>query len=460
MPRSLLDRRQRDVHDRVVEHDHEQPERDGDERPPLPVLGQRRCVLCTGPPQVSQTLAQPKRCRTTPGTRHPSSSSSQRHAPDAAPRRADYHELHRDLGRGAGALLAGRRRRPRDRVLAAVGDASSTHRAAPEWATWFNGGRVNVARVCLHRWARRRRGAASASSGEDGSRESLTFAELSRQVTPARRGARRARRRAQETASRSTCRCRPAVAVAVARVRAHRRGAGPDLLRLRRAGDRAAARRTPRPRSRSAPTGRCAAASGSTMRATLDEAGATHGARARDRVEPRDAARGPRSCAAARHAARRSRSTRSTPYLLAYTSGTTGRPKGALHVHGGFLVSVAREAAYQSDVKRGDRIHFATDMGWIMGPVDGRRRRRRRRDGRLRRGGAGLAGRPALAPGRGGAGDDARRSRRRSCARSSRTATRRRISRRCRRSARPASRGTPTRTAGSSRRSAAAARRS
>jgi acetyl-CoA synthetase len=56
------------------------------------------------------------------------------------------------------------------------------------------------------------------------------------------------------------------------------------------------------------------------------------------------------------------------PYLLAYTSGTTGRPKGALHVHGGFLVSIAREAAYQSDVRAGDRVHFATDMGWIMGP--------------------------------------------------------------------------------------------
>jgi acetyl-CoA synthetase len=55
-------------------------------------------------------------------------------------------------------------------------------------------------------------------------------------------------------------------------------------------------------------------------------------------------------------------------YLLAYTSGTTGRPKGALHVQGGFLVSIAREAAYQTDVKRGDRVHFATDMGWIMGP--------------------------------------------------------------------------------------------
>jgi acetyl-CoA synthetase len=56
------------------------------------------------------------------------------------------------------------------------------------------------------------------------------------------------------------------------------------------------------------------------------------------------------------------------PYLLAYTSGTTGRPKGALLVQGGFLVSIAREVAYQTNVKRGDRIFFATDMGWIMGP--------------------------------------------------------------------------------------------
>ncbi len=56
------------------------------------------------------------------------------------------------------------------------------------------------------------------------------------------------------------------------------------------------------------------------------------------------------------------------PYLLAYTSGTTGKPKGALHVQAGFLVSIAREVAYQTNVKPGDRIHFATDMGWIMGP--------------------------------------------------------------------------------------------
>ena len=97
------------------------------------------------------------------------------------------------------------------------------------------------------------------------------------------------------------------------------------------------------------------------------------------------------------------------PYLLAYTSGTTGRPKGALHVHGGFLLSIAREAAYQADIRAGDRVLFATDMGWIMGPWTVV--------------GAGALGAAVIymegAPdrpddrlwtaGRGGAGDDARR---------------------------------------------------
>jgi acetyl-CoA synthetase len=57
-----------------------------------------------------------------------------------------------------------------------------------------------------------------------------------------------------------------------------------------------------------------------------------------------------------------------TPYLIAYTSGTTGKPKGALHVQGGFLLSIVRETAYQADLRAGDRVLFSTDMGWIMGP--------------------------------------------------------------------------------------------
>src|SRR5204863_7680970 len=50
-----------------------------------------------------------------------------------------------------------------------------------EWATWFVGGRVNVARACLHRFAGD--GEAFVGLYEDGGRESLSFAEASRRVT-------------------------------------------------------------------------------------------------------------------------------------------------------------------------------------------------------------------------------------------------------------------------------------
>jgi acetyl-CoA synthetase len=56
------------------------------------------------------------------------------------------------------------------------------------------------------------------------------------------------------------------------------------------------------------------------------------------------------------------------PLLLVYTSGTTGRPKGAVLSHAGLLASIAKDAAYHLDLGPDDSACWVTDIGWIMGP--------------------------------------------------------------------------------------------
>ncbi|MGE5807520.1 MAG: AMP-binding protein [Nitrospirota bacterium] len=54
--------------------------------------------------------------------------------------------------------------------------------------------------------------------------------------------------------------------------------------------------------------------------------------------------------------------------MLLYTSGTTGRPKAAVHTHCGFPIKSAQDIAHGMDIQESDVLCWITDMGWLMGP--------------------------------------------------------------------------------------------
>jgi acetyl-CoA synthetase len=229
----------------------------------------------------------------------------------------------------------------------------------PEWATWFDGAKLNIAWNCVHRWRSDR--VAAVFRGEDGTRRELTFAELSDAVT---RLAERLVELGIEPGDRVALYLPMSPEAAIASHACAHVGAVQVPVFSGFAAP-AVAQRLADSGARAAITARSSLRRGRTvpMLEILEEARRESPALEHVIVAPWD-----EEVAGCPGTLEPLPVEAEHPYLLTYTSGTTGKPKGVLHVQGGFLVSIAREACYQADARPDDVVHFSTDMGWIMGP--------------------------------------------------------------------------------------------
>jgi acetyl-CoA synthetase len=249
--------------------------------------------------------------------------------------------------------------------------------AGMPWTTWFDGGHINLSAACVDRWATETPDAvAVVSEHEDGSWEAHTFSELHDRVSRLAGALRDLGVGRGDAVAVFLPMSEQAVTafLAVARIGALFipifSGFGAEAVATRIT--------DPRPAVLICADGFLRKGAPVAMKEVADEAVAMAGGvdhmlvvaysgrsdvpwvegrdvrwdEALDRANPLGA----------------SETDAETPVVLAYTSGTTGRPKGAVLVHGGLTVKLAQEGAFQADIHPGDRIMWLTDMGWIMGP--------------------------------------------------------------------------------------------
>lgn len=250
----------------------------------------------------------------------------------------------------------------------------------PESARWFPGGELNLVETALHRWVDEGRGEALALAwvAEDGSGGQWTFAELLAETGRVAAGLGVAgigfgdrvgvqvSMRPEAAVAQLALAWVGAIAVPVF----SGFGASAVVDRLRLAGARAlvvsdAVTRRGRPRDLRRQTAVVLAdLPGVEVCITLPEPG----------HEPGPPLRGELSWAELRErGAGREAPVADCPsdhvLMVAFTSGTTGQPKGIALTHVGFAIKAGLDAAICLDAGPGDVAAWVTDPGWVMHPI-------------------------------------------------------------------------------------------
>ena len=230
-------------------------------------------------------------------------------------------------------------------------------RRGPEWAEWFPGGQLNIAHNCLDRWASTDRVACLWES-ENGATRAVTFRELHAE---ARRVSAGLCALGLETGDRVAL-CLPMVpeilsilygcfqaGLTVVPIFAGF-GSGAIASRLHDSGARVLfttefleRRGKPLPLAARMPGGveHTILVGGDPWREFLSSSAAEF------ETQPMDS---------------------EARALILYTSGTTGKPKGAVHTHAGVLAQTGKEIFLAFDHQPADRFFWLSDIGWMMGP--------------------------------------------------------------------------------------------